>query len=170
MGSDHAPLYCDLHKRWKAKKEELEKFYLKLYDRTRTISGMFHNTLAVKTLPKAIKKDEIEMKQDQQWQSVSKPEEFPNELREYVHPDQREITVVRFNKFKDRKHLEKCIEKIVKQLDIQHREDDKYHCEWIERDVSSHQMFLAQAVSNVDAYFFPDPEEVSMAKDVVANG
>ena len=129
---------------------------------------MLHNTLAVKSLPKAIKKDEIEMEQDQQWQRVSKPEEFPNELWEYVQPDQREITVVRFNKFKDRKHLEKCIEKIVKQLDIQHREDDKYHCEWIGRDVSSHQMLLAQAVSNVDAYFFPDPEEVSMAKDVVA--
>ena len=133
MGSDHAPLYCELHKRWKEKKNDLEEFYLKLYDRTKTISGMFQNTLAVKTLPKVIKNEEIKKEQKEKWEGVNKPEEFPEELWEYVHPNQREATVMRFNRFKDRKHLEECIEKIVKQLDVQHREDDMYHCDGQER-------------------------------------
>ena len=76
------------------------------------------------------------------------------------------------SKFKSKEYLEDCIRKVVEELDIQRR--DEYYSplwkseteeEWEQRDV-----LMAQALANLDIYFFPDPERVKMAKQGCGGG
>ena len=172
MGSDHAPLYCELHERWKEKQRDLEIFYLKLCEKTNPPSSMFKSTLAVQTLPKITTRVREEETLEENEIVVERPPEFPEELWDYVFPRQRPGVVERFKRFKDRKHLEECISKVIKDLDIHKSDDEWYEAKWIEDDekvkVSQDKVLLAQAIANIDIYFFPDPKEITLAKGVVA--
>ena len=243
MGSDHAPLFCELHERW-AKRvanhnshysavrkrseghfEKLTGNYLshpgseefkrkmKRTEERHEMGVMFAGTRAAETLPKAQRIDVSDERLEDWmhqtgWQGQSdggcdgsgsmslreraakteedrlamvakaelgaktpRPDAFPEHLWKYVDPKEKGVIAARFASFKSKEYLEDCVEQVVKDLDIQERDEefeltwrpkvDKEN--WKEKDV-----MLAQAVANLDIYFFPDPDKVKMAKDVVA--
>ena len=74
----------------------------------------------------------------------------------------------RFDKFEDKEYLKECVDKILEELDILHRQEEKI--EWEEQEIigNDDKLMRAQALANIDAYFFPDPNTAVLAKDVVA--
>ena len=113
---------------------------------------------------------QVEALMDLDLERESRPAEFPEALWAKVSPEQKSKVKARYDSFKSKEYLEECIRKVVEELDIQKR--DEYYSplwkseteeEWEQRDV-----LMAQALANLDIYFFPDPERVKMAKDVVA--
>ena len=179
MGSDHAPVLCELHPRWNTKKRILQAHYdaaegdqkatWKYRTRTREeqeqVRVMFTNTQA--RAPKTV----VVKGAVHPGMSIERPEEFPEHLWHFCDPEERGEVQARFDKFKSLSYLQKCVQAIVTELDIQEREE--YHSptwkseeddeDWLQGD-----LLRAQAIANVDIFFFPDPDKVAMAKDVIA--
>ena len=173
MGSDHAPLMCVLHPRWQKKRANLLAYYAawERMDPGRYFSSLLVNAAA--TLPVAgepttpSKASEAQLK----GMSTPRPAEFPEGMWEYVDPAQRPLVSARFARYKSSAYLQECLAHIMTKLDIQPREE--FHAPlWYEPgkgDPGLQENFLrAQALANPQTYFFPDPDEVAMAKDVVA--
>jgi exodeoxyribonuclease III len=167
MGSDHAPLWCELHPRWLQRKAQLESLYVRRerFFGKDVLGTLFTKTGATHSLPKIqrFSKTSIEKR-------VAKPALFPDHLWEFVEPSQRPLVQARFDKYTDKEYLGKCIEDIVEKLDIQKREEC-YTPPWFkgDRKTAKEELFVrAQAVANPHIYFHPDPDHVAMAKDVVA--
>ena len=97
-----------------------------------------------------------------------RPDQFPKDLWDLVHPSQKKWVQGRFDKFEDKEYLKECVDKILKELDILHRQEEKI--EWEEQEIigNDDKLMRAQALANIDAYFFPDPNTAVLAKDVVA--
>jgi exodeoxyribonuclease III len=174
MGSDHAPLMCTLHPRWQKKRANLLAHYAAVEGRggPSLISGMFQNTSAVKTLPKVLATYTQAGGEQTKGLSVSRPESFPERFWAYVEPEQRLLVAERYARYKSRCYLEACLEDILTKLDIQPREE--FHTPgWFEPwegEPALQENFLrAQALANPHIYFHPDPDEIAMAKGVVAD-
>ena len=179
MGSDHAPLLCELHPRWSVKKRNLQAHYdaatgdqedtwkhraMTREDREQ-VRVMFTHTKA--RAPKT-----VEVKGGAHpGMSVTRPEEFPEHLWRFCDPEERGKVQGRFDLFKSVEYLQKCILTVVKELDIQERDEysspnwkpEEDEDDWLQED-----LLRAQAIANVDIFFFPDPDKVAMAKDVIA--
>ena len=175
MGSDHAPLVCALHPRWQKRRANLLSHYVTAVPREekRQLSEMFVNTVAAKSLPKAITQVAIAKAKAkaEKAAAIPRPAEFPEELWNYVEPRQRTMVGDRYALFTERQHLADCLEAIMTNLDVQPREE--FHTpEWFipwEGEPALQEKFLrAQALANPQAYFHPDPAEIAMAKGVVA--
>lgn len=166
MGSDHAPIWCTLHPRWRKKRDNLLLQYGK---RTTGEEKQSPNYQLVNNVgtghPATGKKGPLGIS------TAKRPDEFPRHLWKYVDPEEKPKIDRRFKGFKSKAYLEDCINQVEEKLDIQGREEcyspewkpEDDNEPWAERDV-----LLAQAIANLDIYFFPDPDKVAMAKDVVA--
>ena len=97
-----------------------------------------------------------------------KPTLFPEELWKLVDPKQRRRVKGRFDKFTDDEYLESCVKKIVNQLDILNRGEELI--DWGNREVKEQdsRIMKAQALANIDIYFFSNPKVAELARDVVA--
>ena len=97
-----------------------------------------------------------------------RPKHFPEEFWPLVHPDQRKLVAGRFELFKTEEYLEECIKKVVEKLDI-----GEVHgptsTSWHAGEEAESKYLRAQALANLDAYFPTDPDEVGMARDLVAS-
>jgi exodeoxyribonuclease III len=173
LGSDHAPLQCVLHPRWQQRRANLLAHYEAWapVEAKRTMDGMFNNTAAKQSLPKVMAALLSGGKALEAHLKIKRPKEFPEDLWEYVQPDQRPLVQGRLDSFKDKIYLAECMEKIISKLDIQPREEF-YTPEWFEagegRPALQEHFMRAQAAASPHIYFFPDPDKVEMAKDVVA--
>ena len=103
MGSDHAPVTCELHPRWKAKRASLKAYYetgdkKATREEKRDLAVMFSRVAANGGVAKA--------RADS---SVKRPVEFPEDLWKYVHPDDKVEVANRFDQFKSREYLHECI-------------------------------------------------------------
>ena len=180
MGSDHAPMLVELHSRWRTKRANLLAHYA---------SAKRHSEAGVHQM--AITREERQqlavmfsqvaerggaakaavIKGNPAGSNEPRPVEFPEELWKYVNPAVRADVGPMFSQFKSREYLEECIGKVIKDLDIEKR-DEYYHPEWKpendQEDWLQESVLRAQAIANLDCYFFPNPEEVAMAKDVLA--
>ena len=98
-----------------------------------------------------------------------RPDDFPLELWELVDPRQRKFVVQRFEKFKDREYRQECVDKILNDLDINDTET-LYQLEWGDTTVkgAEDKIMRAQALANIDIYFFAEKDTAELAKDVVA--
>ena len=172
MGSDHAPLMCVLHPRWQRKRGALLAHYaaLKPHEMYEDIKSLMANQS-----PKPPSDDPQPGKKLSKAQikglTVPRPAEFPEEYWRYVEPCQRSKVLERYSRYKSREYLKECLELIVTMLDIQPR--DEYHAPpWFEpgkgEEPLQEKFLRAQALANPQTYYFPDPDEVAMAKDVVA--
>jgi exodeoxyribonuclease III len=176
MGSDHAPLMCELHPRWHQKRSNLLAHYAAMApvreDEERMIvNAMFTNTAAVKTLPKVQPRRAKVTEKQSKGLAVLKPDAFPEHLWEYVDPVQRPLVDSRYARFKSREYLEECLETILTKLDIQPREEfhnPAWFVPWTGEPALQEHFLRAQALANPHVYFHPDPHEIAMAKDVVA--
>lgn len=102
--------------------------------------------------------------------STTRPKEFPKELWSMVCPKQKPKVKARYESFKSQEYLEECIKKVRDELDIYER-DEFYSPYWMmeaDEGWSQRDTLMAQALANLDIFFFPDPDKVKMAKDVVA--
>ena len=174
MGSDHAPLMCVLHPRWQIKRANLLAYYAAWapVEEKRQLSCMFANTAAEKSLPKVVSAKAREEKAWQKGLNAPRPDAFPEQLWRYVEPAQRLLVQGRYSLFKSRSYLDECLAAILTKLDVQPREE-LHIPPWFtqqEGEQALQEKFLrAQALANPHIYFFPDPDEVAMAKDVVAD-
>ena len=183
MGSDHAPLICELHPLWRTKRRNLLLHYeaakkcteaeagrlFSTIEQRQQLAAMFTGVAARGGVAKAVTRTMANLATV--GGDEPRPAEFPEEMWKYVHPDDKPMVGERYSRFKTREYLDDCIQQVMTQLDIQKREehyplswkpvDDKG--EWLQEDV-----LRAQALANLDCFFFPDPDEVAMAKDVVA--
>jgi hypothetical protein len=75
-----------------------------------------------------------------------------------VADSQRPLVAARFSRFKSEEYLVECIEELMQKLDIMNRP----------RAPEELLIMKAQAIANLDIYFFPEPDKVSLAKDLVA--
>ena len=102
---------------------------------------------------------------------MSKPDAFSAELWCYADPKERPTVKDRFESFKSREYLDECIETVIKELDIEDRDED-FTLSWKPKEEkekwSQKNVLMAQALVNIDIFFFPDPDKIQMAKDVVA--
>ena len=109
---------------------------------------------------------------------ANKPPEFPEEYWSLVDPSIRSLVVERYKSFKDLTYLKECVEKVVNELDICPR-DARYKPPWDAIDITEvsesergrileGKLLRAQALANIDVYFFPDPDKQELAKDVLA--
>ena len=109
---------------------------------------------------------------------IIRPAEFPEEYWDLVSPEQQALVQGRFDLYKDKDYLRECISSVVNKLDIhnthvkvkppwwlasgrppeEHKDDSDLESKWLR----------AQALANIDVYFFPDPEKQDFAKDVSA--
>jgi exodeoxyribonuclease III len=175
MGSDHAPLVCTLHPRWQKRRANLLAHYVTAVpqEEKRQCNEMFVNTAAVKSLPKATSVEAIAKAKAKanKAAAIPRPVEFPEELWNYVEPRQKALVGERYALFAERQHLADCLDSIMTKLDIQPREE--FHTpQWFtpgEGEPALQEKFLrAQALANPQAYFHPNPAEIAMARDVVA--
>jgi exodeoxyribonuclease III len=173
MGSDHAPLVCVLHPRWQKRRANLLAHYAAVEPREekRLLSNMFVNTAAVQSLPKVTTTPVLAEKAMSKGLAVARPEAFPEELWGYVEPAQRLKVAGRFASYVTPEYLSECLASITTDLDIQPREE--FHTpEWFtpwEGEPAVQEKFLrAQALANPQVYFHPNPAEIAMAKDLVA--
>ena len=181
MGSDHAPLMCVLHPRWQRKRANL----LAYYDAWGPPGSRLTACLAVHQGEVSA---EIERGQPSCMRGSSitqpaltpaqvkglaepRPAEFPEDLWDYVDPCQRPKVLDRFARYSSPAYLKDCLDQIMTKLDVQPR-DEYFTPAWFEPGegkVALQEHFLrAQALANPQIYFFPDPDEVAMAKDVIA--
>ena len=183
MGSDHAPLVCTLHSRWRTKRDNLLAHYEAALSRRcggqenqseatpltkdmkwRVDAMILQTAIAsrVRTTTAAGEAVDVE---------VERPAEFPERLWKYVFPAEKKMVKVRYDGFKDQEYLAKCVTSVITELDIQQREGS-FNPAWKsvedEEEWSEESVMRAQALANLDIFFFPNPEEVAMAKDVVA--
>jgi hypothetical protein len=104
--------------------------------------------------------------------AIAKPDGFPEELWEYVEPRQRLKVPGRYAQYKSESYLKECLGLIMTKLDIQPREEF-YTPNWFVdtggKSALQEHFVRAQALANPQAYFFPDPDEIPMAKDVIAD-
>ena len=165
MGSDHAPVTCELHPRWKAKRASLKAYYEAgdkkvTREEKRNLAVMFSRVAANGGVAKA--------RADP---AVRRPVEFPEDFWKYVHPDDKVEVANRFDQFKSREYLQECIKAVVEKLDIEDREE-YFMPEWKPdsdtEDWRQERVLRAQAIANLDIYFFPNPDKVAMAKGVLA--
>jgi exodeoxyribonuclease III len=173
MGSDHAPLTCVLHPQWQKKRANLLAHYVTAVPREerRQLSTMFANTAAVRTLPKVSTCTTQPRKVVRDGMAEPRPEAFPPELWSYVEPAQRPLVKERFALYASRDYLGECLADIVTNLDIQPREEfhtPEWFVPWEGEPALQAKFLLAQAVANPQVYFHPNPAEVAMAKDLVA--
>jgi len=109
---------------------------------------------------------------------TKRPEEFPEEYWELVCPQQQTYVQQRFDLYKDKQYLKECIRNVVEKLDI-HDTNVRVKPPWWlingrppekdQEDIHLESRLLrAQALANIDVYFFPDPEKQDFAKDVSA--
>jgi exodeoxyribonuclease III len=180
MGSDHAPLMCVLDDRWQKKRANLLAHYgaAEPGDVKSLLSSMFKETAAAQTLPKivsAVAREESERRSEAREEyaglSTTRPELFPEEFWDYVEPAQRPLVEERFSRYQDKEYLAQCMTDFAEKLDVQPREEF-YAPPWLKdrggEPALQEKFFRAQAMANPHIYFFPNPEEVSMAKDVLA--
>ena len=111
--------------------------------------------------------------------SPVRPKAFPEEYWEFVDPVTRGQVEARYKSFTNEEYLKDCVQKVVKDLDICSR-DSRYKPPWLvseKRNVSEDKadteeldskLLRAQALANLDVYFFPDPDRQELAKDVLA--
>ena len=165
MGSDHAPLMCVLHDRWQKKRANLLAHYAAgdSDERRKAIGEIFANAVTAS--------EEYQDETTAKGLSEARPVEFPEELWEYVRPDQRPLVWERYSRFTDGEYLAECLTDIMTKLDIQPREEF-YTPSWFtpqEGQPALQEHFVrAQALANPHIYFHPRPGEIAMAKDVVA--
>ena len=173
MGSDHAPLMCVLHPRWQRRRANLLAHYA-ARDPHQLVTH--HKSLLAKQSPTVVAGDrhtgDAASKAQVKGLTVPRPAAFPEEYWDYVDPCQRPKVLERFSRYKSRDYLKECLDLIEEKLDVQPR--DEYHTPpWFEpgkgREALQGRFLRAQALANPQTYFFPDPEEVAMAKDVVAD-
>ena len=95
-----------------------------------------------------------------------KPALFPDELWHLVDPNQRRRVKGRFDKFTDEEYLNSCVEKILNQLDILNRGEELV--DWGKGEVKEQdsKIMKAQALANIDTYFFSNPRVAELARDV----
>lgn len=163
MGSDHAPVTCELHPRWRSKRASLESYYAaeakaKSRETRSELAVMFSQVAANGGVAKGLA-------------GVARPTEFPEAMWKYVHPDDKPAVAERFDQFKTRDYLRECIQTVMEKLDIEER-DEFFQPEWKAKDDNEEwrqdKVLRAQAIANLDVYFFPNPEKVAMAKNVTA--
>ena len=180
MGSDHAPMLCELHPHWKKKRANLAAHYgaAKTCPRASRenfstedliqVERMFVNTTA--RTPKSCKVEKGDPA-PHPGNSVKRPSEFPEKFWNFVDPEDRQDVHARFASYKDKDYLLECVQKVVEELDVQKR-DEYFSPDWnpgTEEEPHLQEDFLrAQALAHLDVFFFPDPSEVKMAKDVIA--
>jgi exodeoxyribonuclease III len=173
MGSDHAPLVCTLHPRWQCRKANLLAHYeaaVKEASEEGSSARSSEDSWRVKAMHvnSAIRRLNPEA---QVVPKTARPAAFPMKLWKLVAPLEQVRVPGRFKRFKSEEYLLECIAKVETNLDIHPRnewyspawkpvEDEE---EWLQEDV-----LRAQAIANLDIFFFPNPEEVAMAKDVIA--
>ena len=98
-----------------------------------------------------------------------RPDLFPEKLWDLVDEEQKGYVDQRFKKFKKREYLEECVQKILTVLDI--HDTGVYHKpRWKKKgdEAKEDDILRAQALANIDVYFFKDPGSVDMAKGVIA--
>ena len=97
-----------------------------------------------------------------------KPNLFPEELWDLVHPKQRRRVKWRFDKFTDEEYLKLCVEKILNQLDILNRGEELV--DWGKGKIKQQdsKIMKGHALANIDTYFFSNPRVAELARDVVA--
>ena len=166
MGSDHAPLMCVLHERWQKKRANLLAHYAAGYSpesREAICSAVAQVEAVASTTGTGGSHTGVD---------EPRPVEFPEELWDYVMPSVRPLVGERYAKFSSAEYLAECLAKLKsKELDIQPREE--FHTPpWLEHkkgEPALQEHFMrAQALANPDCYFHPNPAEIAMAKDVVA--
>ena len=178
MGSDHIPILVELHPDWNKRRSNFIDYAADKCqndipipdDEKEALQLMFRNTRATETIPKVRRVVAGHVKiADKANLHEDRPVEFPEDLWECVEPDQRGRVQERFSKFRTTEYLLECIDNVMNKLDIFETEEF-YDPRWKggTESMSEEKVMRAQAVANLDIYFFPDPEKVALAKDIVA--
>jgi hypothetical protein len=124
MGSDHAPMMCELHPRWRIKQSNFIRHYdAKNADKASERELECVATMFTKTGAKGPKSIEIDEALLFPGLSTPRPVEFPEELWKHVKPAERPLVAGRFKAFKSPEYLATCIGEVIKSLDIQDREE-----------------------------------------------
>jgi hypothetical protein len=106
-------------------------------------------------------------------ESAVRPELFPEELWKLVDPREKGFVEGRFKKFVSQEYLLECVTKIINDLDIC-KSDIKSKLPWLDKFDDNNgeewesQIFRAQALANIDVYFFADPDNQDFAKGIQA--
>ena len=198
LGSDHRPKWFSLRANWEekledyrsmevekekreietAKEDKIEDVLLTSY----VLATMFRNNgndlcpkakeekgteeqikRSLRILQVTLEREEIEGER-------VRPEEFPEHLWELVDPKQQGYVRGRFEKFKDDEYREECINKILKELDIKDSEI-RHALKWgkgVNKEGREEDIMRAQALANIDIFFFVDKDTAELAKDVEA--
>jgi exonuclease III len=198
MGSNHRPKWFSLKKDWWERLEEYDKSMEIEDRRveesnedeakeealmTRYIlSTMFRNNgndLCPKCdyvegteleLNRSLKMLHLKMERKEIEGERVRPEEFPEELWRLVDPGEQGFVQQRFEKFKDIQYRSECIKSILEDLDINNTEV-QYWLNWKDGDKiegREDQVMRAQALANMDIFFFVDKNTAELAKDVTA--
>jgi exonuclease III len=172
MGSDHAPLVCTLHLCWQSK-ANLQRHYEAATkdaatDRSSGRSkddGWRIKAMHVKAVVKRWNPE------TQVVPKMPRPEEFPKQLWKLVAPLEQTRVPGQFKRFKSREYLVECIAEMKTDLDIS--PCDEWYApawkpggeegKWLQENV-----LRALTIANLDVPAFPNPDEVEMAQDVIA--
>lgn len=198
MGSNHRPKWFSLKKNWKEKMDnynkEMEEIEAKVDEQARedsvgealltsyVLATMFRNNgsdLCPKTKPEEGTEEQLEKnlrmlkrkldRNEVEGESI-RPDEFPEHLWELVDPGQRGFIRQRFEKFKDDEYRQECIDKILKELDINDT-GVRHAMKWgkgVNKEGREDEIMRAQALANIDIFFFVDKDTADLAKDVIA--
>lgn len=160
FGSDHKPRWLSLKKDWK---ERLERWEEHLNNEEREEQ---REVLALNVRVDGEGTDSMNTVVEEE---VERPLSFPKCLWVVTDPRQRRQVANRMKKFKDPIYLEECINKILKELDIGDRGVEQV-LGWDARKSRGKEedILRAQALANIDVYFFAERDTAEMAKDVVA--
>ena len=165
MGSDHAPVMCELDPRWKSKQRNLLLHYEAATRCTEAEAGrlaitteqrlqladMFSQVAARGGAAKAVANTMVNLATIAG--EEPRPEGFPEEMWKYVHPDDKPLVCGRFSRFKSPEYLAECVEQVMTQLDIQEREE-YYSPQWKpardKEEWTQDKVLRAQALANLD--------------------
>ena len=186
LGSEHRPKWLSLKPNWETKVKEmersgsgLEEIEEEINEEEKEINMVILNTMFrnmdERLTPKSrlYESDELRIIQpkkerDEDIGPEEKPDEFPVELWELVEPNQRKKVAGRFGKFVNKEYLNECIQKVLNDLDIMERKEEEVCWQSNKIKAKDGKVMRAQALANIDAYFFPDPKVAELARDVVA--
>ena len=95
-----------------------------------------------------------------------RPDKFPEHLWELVDPWEKDYVIGRFEKFKPER-LDFVVNEIITKLDIEKR-DEKALLPWMKVEASEEDILRAQALANLDAYFYSNEDDVK-AHNILAD-
>ena len=98
-----------------------------------------------------------------------RPDLFPPELWRLVRGNQKKYVAGRFKKYKDPVYLTECVDKILNLLNIGGSKDMHTLEKWgLEGEASEEMIMRAQALANIDVYFFTEKDTADLAFGVIA--